>query len=306
MGQLNLRQHHHRNARWSVTIAGAALAVFVSPALAFPAFAQPGSGHASATGHITATRPMAPSPSMMPNRSMVPSRSMGGPMGTPIHSGQRGGTVRSNSFGASSAPPPSWELPRYVTPHWEIGPNVQVQPNPVQGNHVPRDRGNFGVGYVGFPYYVDPMAFVDANTVDDTAQQAQPNAPAGPDYGPQAPYAGGPYDQGYAPAPRAPYNPDGYPPPQNSAATQSTAAQNAANQSAAAQDDGLDHPPVTLVFNDGRPPLQVNNYVLTGSSVFVAEHGRQRVIPVADLDLPATIAQNREAGVDFALPGGTK
>jgi hypothetical protein len=63
---------------------------------------------------------------------------------------------------------------------------------------------------------------------------------------------------------------------------------------------------VTLVFNDGRPPLQVNNYVLTGSSVFVAEHGHQRVIPVADLDLPATIAQNREAGVDFALPGGTR
>jgi hypothetical protein len=252
---------------------------------------------------------MAPSPSMGPNRSMVPSRSMGAPVGTPIHSGQRVGTVRPNSFGASSAPPPSWELPRIVTPHWEIGPNVQVQPNPVQGNHLRHNRGAFGVGYVGFPYYVNPFAFGNAwdwNNDGDTAQPAQPAAPAGPDYGPQAPYAGGPYDQGYAPPPRAPYNPDGNPPPQNSAATQSTAAQNAANQSAAAQDDGLDHPPVTLVFNDGRPPLQVNNYVLTGSSVFVAEHGHQRVIPVADLDLPATIAQNREAGVDFALPGGRK
>jgi hypothetical protein len=61
-----------------------------------------------------------------------------------------------------------------------------------------------------------------------------------------------------------------------------------------------------LVFNDGRPPEKVNNYVLTGSSVFVAEDGHQRVIPVTDLDLPATIAQNREAGVDFELPGGSR
>jgi hypothetical protein len=40
--------------------------------------------------------------------------------------------------------------------------------------------------------------------------------------------------------------------------------------------------------------------------VFVAENGHQRVIPVADLDLAATVAQNREAGVDFQLPGGSR
>jgi len=172
---------------------------------------------------------------------------------------------------------------------------------------------------VGFPYYVDPLAFVNAgdDQEGDTAQQAQPNAPARPDYGPQAPYeegpAGpypsgpnpaGPYqdqgsyaDQGYAPPRRAPYNPEGNPP----------AAQNGgAAQSAAAQDNGLDHPAVTLVFNDGRPPMQVHSYVLTSSSVLIAEKGHQRVIPVTDLDLPATVAQNREAGVDFKLPGGGK
>ena len=54
------------------------------------------------------------------------------------------------------------------------------------------------------------------------------------------------------------------------------------------------------------PPEKVNSYVLTGSSVFVAESGHQRVIPIADLNLPATIQQNREAGVDFELPGGTR
>jgi hypothetical protein len=250
-------------------------------ASALPAFAQPASGHAFA-GHAVAAHPMGPAHSI----------------GTPVHSGQRTGAIHANSFGASSAPPPSWELPKNVTPHWEIGPNVHVQPNPVQGNHIPRTRGGFGVGYVGFPYYADPMAFVDANGEDDTGtnagQQPQPNAPVRPDYAPQAPYAEGAYDGGYPP-PRAPYNPQAYSPPQQPQ-----------QNSAAAESDGLDHPAVTLVFNDGRPPMKVHSYVLTGSSVFVAESGHQRIIPVADLNLPATIAQNREAGVDFQLPGGSR
>jgi hypothetical protein len=281
MGQDNSNRHRDGNPRWfsSLAIAGTALTL-----LACPVFAQPAPGHAS-TGNITATR------------SMAPGRSIGAPVGAPIHGGPRLGTTHANSFGASSAPPPSWELPKYVTPHWEIGPNVQVQPNPVQGNHVRRDRGAFGVGFAGLPDYVDPMAFVNASD-DDTAEQAQPAGPARPDYGPQAPYPAapygeGPYDQGYGAPPRPPYSPEGYPTPQQ----QSTAA---------TQSDGLDHPAVTLVFNDGRPPEQVHSYVLTGSSVFVAEHGHQRVIPIAELDLPATIAQNREAGVDFTLPGGSR
>jgi hypothetical protein len=297
MSHANTRQHHPGSAIrvWPLAIA-AALAV-----VPVPAFAQPGAGHASAGGHITATGPVAP-----PSRSMAPSPSMGFPVGSPIHSGTHFGTVRPNSFGTSSAPPPSWELPRTVTPHWEIGPNVQVNPNPVQGNHIHPNRGVFGVGYVGLPYYADPFSFGNAwdwNSGDsETPQQAAPAAPDRPDYGPQVPYPQGPYDEGYAQPSRPPYTPGGYPPPQqNSAPAQSAAAQNTAEL-----DDGLDHPPVTLVFNDGRPPMQVSNYVLTGTSVFVAEHGHQRVIPVAELDLPATVAQNREAGVDFALPGGSR
>jgi hypothetical protein len=246
---------------------------------------------------VVAARPMAP----------------GHSVGTPPHAGQRfgtphvnsfgAGTIHANSFGApASPPPPSWELPRTVIPHWEIPSNIHIDPNPVQGNPIlPQGRG-VGMGYVGLPYYVDPMAFVNADSESDTAQQqAQPSAPARPDYAPQAPYEEGPegpyQDQRYAPPRRAPYNPEPYPPPAQS---------NSAAQSAAAQSDGLDHPAVTLVFNDGRPPMQVHSYVLTGSSVVVAESGHQRVIPVADLDLPATVAQNREAGVDFELPGGRK
>jgi hypothetical protein len=275
----------------AVTAAG--LAIFAAPV-----FAQQATGHASA-GHMTAARSMGSGRAVGTGRSvgsrpMGPARSMGGP----IRNGQRTGAIRANPFDNSSAPPPSWELPRTVTPHWEIGPNVQIQPNPVQGNRL-HNRNGFGVGYVGLPYYADPLAFVDADNGDDTDQQAQPSAPARPDYAQQAPYAeGGAYDEGY-PAPRAPYAPQGYPPPPQSGN------QNSA-QSAAAQSDGLDHPAITLVFNDGRQPVKVHSYVLTGSSIFVAENGHERVIPVADLDLPATIAQNREAGVDFELPGGSR
>jgi hypothetical protein len=225
-------------------------------------------------------------------------------MGGPAGSGLRTGAVHANSFGANSTPRPSWQLPSYI----------HGQPNRFQDNRLSHRRFVYGVGYVGLPYYGygngygDPLGFLDPDSGDDTGtgtgQQVQPDAAAGPDYGPQGPagpdYAPqAPYDQGYGPPPRAPYAPGGYPPPPQSN-------EQSAAQSAAAQSDGLDHPAVTLVFNDGRPPEKVNSYVLTGSSVFVAESGHQRVIPIADLDLPATVAQNRDAGVDFELPGGTR
>jgi hypothetical protein len=257
-------------------------------------------GH-SAAGGVVATRP-------------TPSHSTTIPMrGAPIQGAQRFGSVRANSYGGSSAPPPSWELPRTVIPHWEIGSNVHIQPNQVQGNPPPRHhRGRFGaVGFVGVPYYVDPFSFGNAwdwNADNDSGQQATYTAPARPEYQAQpssseAAYEGGypvssraPYDQGYPPPPPPGYNQEGFP----------ISAENSAAQNNAPQTDGLDHPAVTLVFNNGRPPEKVSSYVLTGSSIFVAEPGHQRKISIADLDLPATIEQNREAGVDFQLPGGSR
>lgn len=208
---------------------------------------------------------------------------------------------RPNAYGANSgaaAPPPSWELPRVTTPHWEIPSYIPVQPNPVRGNPASHGHGARGVGYVGLPYYADPFAFVDADTGDDIMQQPQAVQQARPEYAPQQGYTPQDYaPQGYAPeespAARRPYNPGAYAAP----ATPTAAEQNAA------ADDGLDHPEVTLVFKDGREPLKVRSYVLTGSSVFVAEHGHERKIPLSELDLPATFEQNREAGVDFVLPG---
>jgi hypothetical protein len=280
--------------------------------IALPVGAQHASGHSSASG-------------VGPVRSM-PGRSFNAPMHgnpglgiTPLSSGRPFGGIRANSLGANSAPSPSWELPKYVTPHWEIGPNVRIQPNPVQGNPLHHGgswyggghrgwhhayRGlNGGVGYAALPFYglpygvgyIDPLAMAESDMMDDdTGQQAQP-APARQQYAPQPPYAESP-DEGYPP-PRAPYNPE---------TSSAPAPQNNATENAAPATDGLDHPAITLVFKDRRPPEKVRSYALTGSSIFIAEPGHQRTIPIADLDLPATIEQNREAGVDFQLPGNSQ
>lgn len=58
---------------------------------------------------------------------------------------------------------------------------------------------------------------------------------------------------------------------------------------------------VTLVFKDGRNPLQVHNYLLTRTTLYVRDQ-HHRDIPLDQLDLAATQRVNHEAGVDFQLP----
>lgn len=63
---------------------------------------------------------------------------------------------------------------------------------------------------------------------------------------------------------------------------------------------------VTLIFKDGRPPEEIENYLATRSTITVIEGRRHREIRVADLDLPATIKANQETGVGFQLPSSAK
>ncbi len=58
---------------------------------------------------------------------------------------------------------------------------------------------------------------------------------------------------------------------------------------------------VTIVFKDGRPPEQIRNYALTRTTLYLTA-GRVRVIPVDQIDLPATEKINQKAGVEFHLP----
>lgn len=93
-------------------------------------------------------------------------------------------------------------------------------------------------------------------------------------------YDAGPPDQG------PPMPPGVYPP---SAAVPGQAPE-------PASEDG-----VTLVFKDGRPPVQVHDYVLTQNKLYVWDR-HQMVIPIDLLDMAATTKANQEAGVDFKLP----
>jgi hypothetical protein len=61
-------------------------------------------------------------------------------------------------------------------------------------------------------------------------------------------------------------------------------------------------PATTLIFKDGSPPAQVHNYALTGSTLYDLDGESRKEIPLALLNVPATIEANRAAGVDFALP----
>ncbi len=59
---------------------------------------------------------------------------------------------------------------------------------------------------------------------------------------------------------------------------------------------------VTLVFDDGRPPEQIRNYLLTPDAIYIQGDGYRQVIPVSDLDVAATVDANRRMGVNFRLP----
>jgi len=61
-------------------------------------------------------------------------------------------------------------------------------------------------------------------------------------------------------------------------------------------------PATTLIFKDGRSPVQVHNYALTVSTLYALDGDSRREIPLSVLDVPATVEANRKAGVDFALP----
>jgi hypothetical protein len=59
---------------------------------------------------------------------------------------------------------------------------------------------------------------------------------------------------------------------------------------------------VTLVFKDGRPPMEIHNYLLSRTTLSILD-SHHRDIPVDQLDLAATEKANHDAGVDFHLPG---
>jgi hypothetical protein len=62
---------------------------------------------------------------------------------------------------------------------------------------------------------------------------------------------------------------------------------------------------VILIYRDGRPPEQIQNYLATRTTLTILDGGRRRVVPLSELDIPATTRANRQTGVDFRLPTAT-
>jgi hypothetical protein len=138
----------------------------------------------------------------------------------------------------------------------------------------------FPVAYGGLPYN---------NGQDDTGGGPQPG-PQQADYGGQPPADYPPEPEPPAPqvadnAPAA-FRPPYQGPYQGQAETAPVRAQ----------------PATTLIFKDGRPPMQVHSYALTANTLYALDGDSHKEIPLSLVNVPATIEANRAAGVDFALP----
>ena len=156
-------------------------------------------------------------------------------------------------------------------------------------------RRGFGYGFPfwGAPYFLAAPDFDDYED-DSSGQQGAYGYDQPPDVGDQGPEQPmGPYAP--APYPGGQYAPQPYPGPSNSAPSAEPHA-----PPAPARDQT-----VTLVFKDGRQPEQIHNYLMTANTLYV-EDPRHREIPINELDLAATAKLNREAGVNFELPGASR
>jgi hypothetical protein len=133
--------------------------------------------------------------------------------------------------------------------------------------------GYLNYGFSGYGYgYADDAGYNEPQSGPATADAYAPAV--GPDSG---------YQQAYSDVPpaRPAYQPE-----------------------APAAPDLPEQPEVTLLFKDGRQPVQVQNYAVTRTTLYVLDGPRRREIPLDQLDLPQTEKTNRDAGVDFDVPVG--
>jgi hypothetical protein len=180
----------------------------------------------------------------------------------------RSGNGDRNRFDARRRQFQSWAVNTY--PYW-----------PVYGN-----------GY-GYPYLIDPNAYnlglYDWSDSDSSAPGSyeSDNSQPGSSASDQTPGSSVSDESNPAP-PYPPYPNQGY------------AAPNQAPPAAA----GAPAPdrPLTVFFNSGRAPIQVENYLLTAKVLTDLDSEHYEQIPMDQIDLAATRRFNSFAGVDFQVP----
>jgi hypothetical protein len=142
--------------------------------------------------------------------------------------------------------------------------------------------------WAGYPYLLNPNAYnlglYDWGDSDDTAfENSQPGS-----YEPDQSPGGYPSDDQNVPAPLYPPYPNRayYAPAGQSAAAPATS--------------GM---PLTVIFKEGRAPIQVRNYLMTAKVLTDLDSEHYEQIPLDQIDLAATRRFNTFAGVDFQVPG---
>lgn len=155
-----------------------------------------------------------------------------------------------------------------------------------------RNRGFAFPGFFGGGYYL-PYAYPYYDTMDTGVDDSMEDD-AG--YGPTV------FDRsGQAPVPP----PTPTPSNEDYRAELRARAEAEAASAPPIQQPVAEQPPTVLVFKDGHQQ-QIVNYAIVGSTLYDLSDGRTRKVALAELDLPATVKQNDQRGVDFELPAGTK
>ena len=71
------------------------------------------------------------------------------------------------------------------------------------------------------------------------------------------------------------------------------------------QEPPQEQPATVLIFKDGRQ-MEVGNYAIVGLTLYDFSGGLSKKVALAELDLPATVKQNDDRGVEFRVPAGKK
>lgn len=148
-------------------------------------------------------------------------------------------------------------------------------------------------GWYGYPYYGYPFVinagFYDWSVPDDSG--VGQSAYTGPPYADNSGYADSdPYSQSNINAQQG--TQDYYRP-----------SETARQPYAAAQVSPVPEAPLTLIFKDGRTPEEIQNYIVSSTSLTDLDRGHYRQIPLAEIDIVATAKINRVNGVFFRVPG---
>jgi hypothetical protein len=270
-----------------------AAAALVAIALAWPIYAQ----HGAARGGSSAHGGFAGHAGFAGHSGFMGARGTSRPASSPA---QR--RSARPGFGRFGAPGPAGARAPYRGPGFATARSLYRPAYGDRFSSLNRDRGrgswlvgSYGYRYPGwagypYPYVIDP-GFYDWGDSGDS------------DYGPAG------TSQGYADL--TPY--PGY----GDAGPQSLQGPNYAQTPAPDAQmprpayDGPTPAPepeqaITVIFNNGRAPESIQNYMMNSSTLTDLDEHRYEQIPLNQIDLAATEQANRSRGLDFQVPAASR